>query len=98
MDEKKIVKKICGGKLLRLSIAIEEGPPQSIRSININGDFFAHPESAIEELESGLIGKTIEYATIREQIDKSLRGCVLIGLSQEELLSALISITHKDSR
>jgi lipoate---protein ligase len=49
--------KVPGGKLLRVQLTLDEttAPPR-IAALAIHGDYFMHPEEAIEGLESRLIG------------------------------------------
>ncbi len=47
------VKKVSGGKLLKVRV-IEEGGV--IKEVRISGDFFVHPEEALDEIEGCLRG------------------------------------------
>ena len=44
--------KVPGGKLLRIYVDYGE----KINSVKITGDFFLHPEEAVEEIEKSLSG------------------------------------------
>ena len=44
--------KVPGGKLVRLHAEVDA----AIRRIRISGDFFLHPEEAIEHIEEALVG------------------------------------------
>ncbi|MGM5488425.1 MAG: hypothetical protein ACQESG_05740 [Nanobdellota archaeon] len=48
--------KVPNGKLLRIDAEIGE----TIQSIRITGDFFIHPESALEDIEGLLAGIRVE--------------------------------------
>ncbi|MBC7112444.1 MAG: hypothetical protein H5T34_00230 [Candidatus Methanomethyliales bacterium] len=55
------VKKVKGGKLLKV-LVIEEGGV--IKEAKISGDFFVHPEEAIDEIEACLKGA--DMSRVRE--------------------------------
>ena len=44
--------KVSGGKLLRIKVSFDS----KIEFISITGDFFAHPENVIENIEKSLVG------------------------------------------
>ena len=61
--------KVPGGKLLRVSLALDESyDPPVIEEITLTGDFFMHPEDAIEELEAHLVGAPWEAEAIRDRV------------------------------
>ena len=62
----KSVFKVQGGKLLKISLEHSGG---KISSIKIAGDFFLHPEEAIESLEKGLAGTALEENEIKRKIE-----------------------------
>ena len=70
-----------GGKLLRVQLNVADGPGQpqgiagqpqgiapTIRWIKITGDFFMHPEEAIEELEAMLTNIPYTEAAVRAKV------------------------------
>ncbi|MEM1753634.1 MAG: lipoate protein ligase C-terminal domain-containing protein, partial [Candidatus Methanomethylicaceae archaeon] len=59
------IKKVEGGKLIKVKLLEEKG---IIKDIKITGDFFAHPEEAIEELENIL--KNTPLIKVKENIKK----------------------------
>ena len=64
VDELFISKKIPDGKLVQVDMSVKNG---RILSIIIAGDFFLHPEEAIEIVESRLVGASLqEIPTIFE--------------------------------
>lgn len=86
--------KVPGGKLLRLSVMVEEG---RVAQARVAGDFFAHPEEAFEAAEASLIG--IEPANLPAQArtafsDPSLK---LFGLSPEALGLAFEALLKTES-
>ncbi len=59
ISEGKADYKVPGGKLIRVRVWHRNG---IIEKVRFHGDFFIHPEEAIEELENGLVGKDMSGA------------------------------------
>ena len=76
--------KVPGGKLIRVRVVHNNG---IIESVRFNGDFFMHPEEAMEELEEMLSGKGIDEACII--IDDFLKDVEVAGGSAEDFKKAL---------
>jgi len=85
-------KKIPGGKLVTVEWEIKKDAQSAsdntygkISSIRITGDFFAHPEWCIEEIEKALVGKEISKIkeTIEEKISKN--SFQIIGFSADDI-------------
>ncbi len=74
--------KVPGGKLIRLSLDLED---KRIRSIKLTGDFFIHPETAIAQIEATLTGVNVDDVNkvLRECIQKN--SIVLIGFGVEDV-------------
>jgi lipoate-protein ligase A len=78
--------KITNGKLVCIEAQAEGGKVVSVR---ISGDFFLHPEEAIEDLERSLSGLSLPAeedaiaSLIRDSLQKS--GARLIGATAEDL-------------
>ena len=47
-----VTEKVTGGKLVRIKVEFTD----SIRTLQISGDFFLHPEETLEALEKALVG------------------------------------------
>ena len=81
----KASEKIANGKLVR----VEADFGESINSIKITGDFFMHPETAIEDIEEILkdINVTVQEAEIKERIDSVLShdNVTLYGVTSEDI-------------
>ncbi|MGC9523469.1 MAG: lipoate protein ligase C-terminal domain-containing protein [Anaerolineae bacterium] len=59
--------KVPGGKLLRVRLTLdEEETPPVIASLALTGDFFIHPEDAIDELEARLIGTPLQAEALQQ--------------------------------
>ena len=74
--------KVPGGKLLTVEYELQE---DKIKFIRITGDFFAHPEWCIEELERMLIGKDIN--SVKDIIEETLKqkGFQIIGFAPADI-------------
>lgn len=62
----------------------------------ISGDFFAHPEEAVEELENSLKGLMISDAE-RVLVEKA-SSIVLVGLEIKDLIKALNEMKCSEER
>jgi len=81
-----IIHKVPNGKLLKLFLEVKEG---RIDTIKITGDFFVHPEEAIEELEKQLCG--VGIADVEQVVHTFFeqRDVEMVGLTEESLIQAL---------
>jgi lipoate-protein ligase A len=61
-----IVYKVPDGKLVRIEMDYDD----KIVNISISGDFFMHPEDAIEKIEDALIGIELKEETIFDAVVK----------------------------
>ncbi|MFH1590608.1 MAG: biotin--protein ligase [archaeon] len=97
-EEKKgtATRKIPGGKLVRLDISFSD----SIISCKITGDFFLHPEDAINPLETSLLGLSfpLDEKKASERLKSALRkaDATLIGATAEEIASILMEAATCD--
>ncbi len=84
--------KVPGGKLLRITLTLDEDKaPPCIADISINGDFFMHPESAIEDLEQRLIGAVCSSETLHTAVQAFFDTDVqVIGADVEGIVHAII--------
>ena len=76
--------KVSGGKLVRIRFSLSGGV---IDDVMITGDFFLHPEEAIEGLEAALVGVPPSRDAVEESVAAFLRekGVEMIGLSPGDL-------------
>lgn len=83
-------KKVEGGKLLRVKIKADE----YINDIQISGDFFLHPEDAIQQIEQNL--RSLHRDTTPEEITARINSTLakengtFIGLSPEDLAETIV--------
>jgi lipoate---protein ligase len=93
--------KAAGGKLLRVRIAAaaDADGVTVIQSITITGDFFMHPEEAIEDLERLLTGAPLEEAALRARVqtffagDASPEDVQVVGAGVDDFVAALLKAT-----
>ena len=76
--------KVPGGKLIRVRVQYSDS---IIEKVRFYGDFFIHPEEAVEELENRLAGKDIPYA--EQMIDDFFEDVDAAGISSEDFKKAL---------
>lgn len=87
--KKKASKKVVGGKLIRAEVEFDE----AIRKLKITGDFFMHPEEAIEGIENSLIGMAVSIS--KEELESEIkqfleaRQILLIGFSPADLAEVI---------
>ncbi len=86
--------KVEGGKLLKIALEAEKG---KILSIRIFGDFFLHPEEAIELIEKGLQGAELKEESLMEKIDSVVEGnsIQLFGFKAADLAKAIMAAVSK---
>ncbi|UCD44705.1 MAG: hypothetical protein JSV27_11420 [Candidatus Bathyarchaeota archaeon] len=78
--------KVPGGKLLAAETAALEG---RLTSVKVTGDFFMHPETAIEELEEHLTGIPLEEMEKAVENFFKGRGVALYGVASEDFSHVL---------
>jgi len=82
--------KVPDGKMIKIRVDVKYN---SIRNITILGDFFLHPEEALEDIERGLINSKLDEDRITGVIQSILDGnrAVLIGASARDLAKAIMA-------
>lgn len=82
----KKVYKAPNGKLLRVSFDLEG---ETIKQIRICGDFFVHPEPAIEKIEEFLSGRKI--GSLEDDLNEFLnkKNIRIIGFTAADLKNIL---------
>lgn len=73
----KVEEKVPGGKLLRMELLKGK--------VRLTGDFFLHPEDALEEIETILS----DSSNALERLKSLERGVKFIGFSPEDLVRML---------
>jgi len=82
------VYKVPGGKLLRVQLSTSDG---RIDGVVITGDFFLHPEEALDALQEHLKGHVIKEQPLAETIGLFLkdRDAFFIGASPADVAKAI---------
>lgn len=81
--------KVAGGKLLRVRMNIQEG---KLAAITITGDFFMHPEEAIEMLEHMLLGCPLNEDAVRAGVEAFFATDVqVIGAGADDFVHVILS-------
>lgn len=80
-----IESKIEGGKLIKIWVKTDDG---KISEIKICGDFFMHPEDAIEKLEQKLVNaRGDEVSSI---VNETLENTQLFGINTQSLTKIIL--------
>ena len=85
------VYKVPNGKLLKIFLEFDE-KNNSIKNIEITGDFFAYPEEAIEILEKKLRYTSLKRNILLEKINSVIKenNIEFIGLNAEGLTEGIL--------
>ncbi len=82
--------KVPGGKMLSVKLEYRE----RIEKVEILGDFFLHPESAIGEVEASLVGADINESieSLSRRIDETIsrNNAELIGATPNVIAEAIL--------
>ncbi len=62
-------RKVPGGKLIRVRVEFELGQQDKLISVKVYGDFFMHPESLIEDIETVLLESGLDIERARSRLD-----------------------------
>jgi len=87
-ETKQLLRKIPGGKLLRISCVVDDAV---IRQISIRGDFFMYPEEAVYDIESSLTGLPLDTEILRKRIDETAaeKNIEITGFSAQDLAETI---------
>lgn len=90
LKQGKAIKKIPGGKLVRVDVKFT---PDRLERVKITGDFFLNPDDLLTEMESYLAGAALPLSKpqlvsdLQALLDK--QGAILIGFSPQDLVDIL---------
>ena len=89
--QSKSVYKVPNGKLLKIFLEFNE-KNNSIKNINITGDFFAYPEEAIETMENELKNTLLKREILLGKINSIIKenNIEFIGLNAEGLTEGIL--------
>ena len=81
--------KIPGGKLVKVKLQVSSG---KIAGVTILGDFFLHPEEALQKIEESLIGTIVDETSIGNIIAQTLvdSGATLIGATASDIAKTIM--------
>ena len=83
-------KKVPGGKLIKIRVTWED----IITHLNILGDFFLHPEEAIELIESSVVGMPVSSTvqTITEKIETVVKEqhIQMLGIIPQDIAETIV--------
>ena len=83
--------KVQGGKLIRVECDIHERS-NNVMWLIITGDFFLHPEEAIEELEGSLLMLRAEREILISHIQNFFaKEYTLVGAKPEDFVNAILN-------
>jgi lipoate-protein ligase A len=88
--------KVVGGKLLRVSLSlVEKNTGLCIKTIRIYGDFFMHPEEALDDLEVALTGCSFEEGEIAQTVSAFFETEVeVIGALPRDFVTAIMMVSQ----
>ncbi len=85
--------KAPGGKLLRARLRLQptdSGPV--IETFQLSGDFFIHPEEALETLETALVGAPFTAEALRARVTEFYAGDVqVIGAGIADIVAVILN-------
>jgi hypothetical protein len=87
--------KVHGGKMLKVKLVLNG---QMIDSVTILGDFFLHPESAIETIEEKLRGCRVDIESLTNKIQGVLdeQTATIIGATALDIAKAIEKASQTD--
>ena len=91
------MKKVAGGKLVEAEVEASGG---RITRVRITGDFFAHPEEVVEEVERRLAGAPANWGEVLSRIRSTLEkmNAVLVGVSAEDIAEVVLKAAGVELR
>ncbi len=85
MRKVSVLKKIKGGKTVKVDLEFDEGG--RIHNIIISGDFFVYPQEMLEALENELKGCKVNE--VREVIEKYSTKMTVLGFTLEDVIELI---------
>ncbi|OIO58524.1 MAG: biotin--protein ligase [Alphaproteobacteria bacterium CG_4_10_14_0_2_um_filter_63_37] len=88
MPEILITEKPPGGKLFRVKLRLEGG---RIARLRVEGDFFIHPEEALEAIEAVFLGGPATKRAVGEMLDSAVQShpAQWFGITPDDLKAAI---------
>ena len=90
--------KVHGGKLVKVSL--EVSPQGTIAGVRITGDFFIHPEDALEIIEESLKGAQLDEKEIVLKATKAVEKteAVMVGFSPCDIAQAILMAAKTETK
>jgi hypothetical protein len=85
-------RKVPGGKLLRVEVALCDGVAQRVL---VRGDFFAHPEELFEAAETALSGVPVRELERRVRELFGAPALRIFGASSDDIAAAIMEAVHE---
>ncbi len=84
--------KVPGGKLLRVQLTLDESTPPRVAWLHLTGDFFMHPEDAIDVLEVCLVGTIWQADALRTRVKAFFDTDVeVVGADVESVVHVILA-------
>lgn len=81
--------KVPNGKLLKVTVEFSD---DTLKKVQIKGDFFIHPEESLDELEIALANKEYSRAAIGDIVGDffARAGVVAFGITPKAVVDAIL--------
>lgn len=88
--ERSAIRKFSGGKLLKVTVRFEY---EVIHEVRVTGDFFVHPEEALEIMEEALRG--VPITAVRQILESRIKegGIATVGFKLDDLINMIEACT-----
>jgi lipoate-protein ligase A len=88
--ERRAIRKFSGGKMLKVTVRSEN---RIIKEIRVTGDFFVHPEEALEMMEEALKG--VPITAIPQILERRMKegGITVVGFKLDDLINMIEACT-----
>ncbi|MHA1741044.1 MAG: lipoate protein ligase C-terminal domain-containing protein [Candidatus Thorarchaeota archaeon] len=87
--------KVPGGKLLKVAVEVTD---DHITNVRFTGDFFLHPEDALEMIEAKLEGIKVDLKAVQTVVEKTFEeeGVVAVGCQPRDFAQIIVQAVRGD--
>ncbi|MHA1247051.1 MAG: lipoate protein ligase C-terminal domain-containing protein [Candidatus Thorarchaeota archaeon] len=87
--------KVPGGKLLKVAVEVTD---DHIANVRFTGDFFLHPEDALEKIEAKLEGVEVDLKAVQTVIKRTFdeEGVVAVGCQPGDFAHVVVQAVRGD--
>ncbi|MHA1654171.1 MAG: lipoate protein ligase C-terminal domain-containing protein [Candidatus Thorarchaeota archaeon] len=87
--------KVPGGKLLKVAVEVTD---DHITNVRFTGDFFLHPEDALEMIEARLKGIKVDLKAVQTVVEKTFdeEGVVTVGCQPKDFAHVIVQAVRGD--